>query len=235
MTAELIFKPVAELATLLETGKISSVELVQAFIARTQAVDGRVKAFNSRDEAGALAAGPRLRRAPRARAGEGTARWHSRRVQGRDRGRWPAADVFEQDARELCLALRCDRDGKAESGRCDSVGPTQHGRVCHGFVDGKFRFRRDVQSVGLVARAGRKFGRLGRGGGRRRSARFAWFRHRRFHPPAGRALRYRWTQADLRTRFTLRPRGVCFVARSDRNFRAHGGRRGDRAGRDCRT
>ncbi len=55
MTEELIFKPVAELATLLDTGKITSVALVQGFIARTQAVDGRVKAFNSRDEANALA------------------------------------------------------------------------------------------------------------------------------------------------------------------------------------
>ena len=56
MSNELIFKPVAELAHLLEHRKISSVELVQAFAVRTQAVDGRVKAFNSRDEAGALAA-----------------------------------------------------------------------------------------------------------------------------------------------------------------------------------
>lgn len=55
MTAELIFKPVTELASLLETREISSVELIQAFSARTKAVDGRVKAFNSCDEAGALA------------------------------------------------------------------------------------------------------------------------------------------------------------------------------------
>src|SRR6185312_12698054 len=55
MTDELIFKPVAELATLLETGKITSEGLARAFIARTQAVDRRVKAFNSRDEANALA------------------------------------------------------------------------------------------------------------------------------------------------------------------------------------
>src|SRR5665213_1122427 len=54
MTEELIYEPVAELATLLGTGKISSAELVQAFVARTQAVDPRVKAFNSRDEKGAI-------------------------------------------------------------------------------------------------------------------------------------------------------------------------------------
>ena len=55
MADGLIFQPVAQLATSLGAGKISAVELMSAFIARTVAVDGRVKAFNSRDEAGALA------------------------------------------------------------------------------------------------------------------------------------------------------------------------------------
>ncbi len=55
MADALIFKPAAELSALLATKKISSVELVRAFATRTTAVDGRVKAFNSRDEAGALA------------------------------------------------------------------------------------------------------------------------------------------------------------------------------------
>ena len=55
MADSLIFQPVAGLSALLDTRRISSVELVQAFAARTTAIDGRVKAFNSRDEAGALA------------------------------------------------------------------------------------------------------------------------------------------------------------------------------------
>jgi aspartyl-tRNA(Asn)/glutamyl-tRNA(Gln) amidotransferase subunit A len=55
MSSGLIFKPVVELAALLEAKQISSVELMQAFATRTTAVDGRVRAFNSRDEAGALA------------------------------------------------------------------------------------------------------------------------------------------------------------------------------------
>jgi aspartyl-tRNA(Asn)/glutamyl-tRNA(Gln) amidotransferase subunit A len=55
MAAALIHQPVAKLAALLEAGTISSVELMQAFVARTKAVDGRVKAFNSFDEPGALA------------------------------------------------------------------------------------------------------------------------------------------------------------------------------------
>jgi aspartyl-tRNA(Asn)/glutamyl-tRNA(Gln) amidotransferase subunit A len=56
MARDLTFLPATELADLLGTGQVSSVELVQSCLARVQAVDGRVKAFNSRDEAGALAA-----------------------------------------------------------------------------------------------------------------------------------------------------------------------------------
>lgn len=55
MSAELTFRPATELAALLASRKISSVELTQAFLARAQAVDGRVRAFNSHDEADALA------------------------------------------------------------------------------------------------------------------------------------------------------------------------------------
>ncbi len=55
MPSNLIFKTAAELAALLEAKEVSSVELVRAFIARTKAVDGKVRAFNSFDEADALA------------------------------------------------------------------------------------------------------------------------------------------------------------------------------------
>jgi aspartyl-tRNA(Asn)/glutamyl-tRNA(Gln) amidotransferase subunit A len=55
MSSELYFQSVAELASQLEAKKLSSVELTQAVIARTKAVEPRVKAFNSFDEADALA------------------------------------------------------------------------------------------------------------------------------------------------------------------------------------
>jgi len=55
MPSELIHKPAPELAAMLEAGQISAVELVRAFIERTRAVDGRVRAFNSFDEADAVA------------------------------------------------------------------------------------------------------------------------------------------------------------------------------------
>ena len=55
MSDSLYFKSAAELAALLEAKQVSAVELTQAVIARTKAVDGRVQAFNSGDEADALA------------------------------------------------------------------------------------------------------------------------------------------------------------------------------------
>jgi aspartyl-tRNA(Asn)/glutamyl-tRNA(Gln) amidotransferase subunit A len=55
MSDEHIFKPATELAAALEAKKISAVELTQAVVARTKAVDARVRAFNSYDEADALA------------------------------------------------------------------------------------------------------------------------------------------------------------------------------------
>lgn len=56
MPSELFFKPVSELGALLQTRSVSSLELTQAVIERTKAVDSRVKAFNSFDSEDALAA-----------------------------------------------------------------------------------------------------------------------------------------------------------------------------------
>jgi aspartyl-tRNA(Asn)/glutamyl-tRNA(Gln) amidotransferase subunit A len=51
---DLFFQSITELAAALDARTISAVELTQAVIARTRAVEGRVHAFNSFDEAGAL-------------------------------------------------------------------------------------------------------------------------------------------------------------------------------------
>ncbi len=55
MAAELFFKSIEELGALLEAKQLSATELMRTVIARRQAVDGRVKAFNSSDDADALA------------------------------------------------------------------------------------------------------------------------------------------------------------------------------------
>ncbi len=53
--SELWFKSATEIAALLGTGRLTSVGLVQALLGRAKALDGRVRAFNSFDEADALA------------------------------------------------------------------------------------------------------------------------------------------------------------------------------------
>ncbi len=55
MAKDLHFKTLIELQAELESGDISSVELTKALIERKEAVDPRVKAFNSLDEETALA------------------------------------------------------------------------------------------------------------------------------------------------------------------------------------
>jgi len=53
--SELISKTAAELSAMLEAKEVSSVEVTQAFIDRTEAVEDRVKAFNSYDKAWTIA------------------------------------------------------------------------------------------------------------------------------------------------------------------------------------
>lgn len=54
MSSELFYRPIAELASALEAKQLSSIELTRAVIERTKAVEPRVHAFNSFDEADAL-------------------------------------------------------------------------------------------------------------------------------------------------------------------------------------
>ena len=75
MADNLTYLSAARLAELLETRKLSSVELLQSCRFRKTAVDGRVKAFTSCDEAGALAlAGLGAAFAARMRAPEASGR-----------------------------------------------------------------------------------------------------------------------------------------------------------------
>ena len=56
MAEEILYQSAARLAAMLAARQISAVELLQACLTRMRAVDGRIRAFNSFDEAGALAA-----------------------------------------------------------------------------------------------------------------------------------------------------------------------------------
>ena len=72
--------------------------------------------------------------------------------------------------------------------------------------------------------------RLGGGGGGVRGAAGARHRHRRLDPPAGRPVRRRRPQADLRPGLALRPGRLRQLARPGRPVRPHRGRRRPAAG-----
>src|ERR1043165_5483197 len=55
MASELFYQSIAEPAQQLDAKKLSSLAPTQAVVARTKAVDGKVRAFNSFDETDALA------------------------------------------------------------------------------------------------------------------------------------------------------------------------------------
>ena len=80
--SELFFKTITELSAALEAGELTSVELTQAVIDRTTAVDGKVKAFLDSDAEDALA-----------QAGESDAR----RAAGENRGRLDGIPVGIKD------------------------------------------------------------------------------------------------------------------------------------------
>ncbi len=80
--SDLWFRSATELAALLGAGRLSSVELVQSLRGRAQALDGRIHAFNSFDEADALA---------QARAAD------ERRASGRARGPLDGVPVALKD------------------------------------------------------------------------------------------------------------------------------------------
>jgi aspartyl-tRNA(Asn)/glutamyl-tRNA(Gln) amidotransferase subunit A len=71
MSSELCFQSIADLSAQLSAKKISAIELTEAVVARTQALEPRIRAFNSFDPADALA---------QARASD------ARRATGQDRG-----------------------------------------------------------------------------------------------------------------------------------------------------
>jgi hypothetical protein len=86
MASELHFHSIAAAAAQLEAKTLSAVELTQAVIARTKAVEPRVRAFQLLGRSRCARAGGGVRRAPRRRAGARSARRHSHRPEGRDRG-----------------------------------------------------------------------------------------------------------------------------------------------------
>ncbi len=84
--SDLIQKTAAELSAALASKAVSAVEVAQAFIDRTEAVEDRVKAFNSRDAEWTLAQAKASDERRKAKECHGPPGRHSRRPQGHPRG-----------------------------------------------------------------------------------------------------------------------------------------------------
>ena len=205
---ELTAVSIADLQSLLRRGEVSSREVINALRERIEAVDGDDRRISftrhrSCDERG----GTRERRSSSRRRSDCDQRHHQRDGS--------AVHMRVENLERISRAVR--RHGRSKIARRgrDSIWQNQPRRVCHGLVHGKFRGEIDAQSVGPVACAGRIQWRFGSSSGRRSSIRRARLRHWRFDSATGCAVRRRRAQADIRASFSLRPRRVCVVTRSN--------------------
>ena len=219
----------------LRARKFSAAELAQAHIARDRAPPRRSTPSSPRRPSG------RWRWPAHADARLAQRRGRpARRRAARDQG--PVLHRGRADHRRLAhprrlrAALRIDRHRQALGGGCGLPRQDQPRRVRHGLVEHDLLLRRRPQSLDPAGRerrpgAGRQLGRLGRGGGGAALPGRHRHRHRRLDPPAGRLLRHRRHQADLRPLLALGHRRLRELARPGRPDGAHGrGLRPDAAG-----
>ena len=161
----------------------------------------------------------------------------------RDQG--PALDQGHAD--HLCVAHprglppRLRRDGRRARPRRRAGQPRQgqHGRVRDGLVQRDLGLRPRAQPVGSHEGARRQLGRQRRGRGWRLRPVGARLRHGWLDPPAGRPVRHRRHEADLRRRLALRSRRLRVEPRPDRpddeqRRRLRRVARGDRRARPAR-
>ena len=114
--AELYHLSIAEARVLLDSGEISSEQLVQAYLDRIGAVETEVRGVSDNHRRAGAGAGACRRRRPQGWASCIAAAWHSPGDQGRDLDQRRDDDLRLEDARTLCAAVRRDRDEPAACG-----------------------------------------------------------------------------------------------------------------------
>ena len=138
------------------------------------------------------------------------------------------------NSRQLRPAVRRYGRVAPRAGRRGPRRQDQLRRVLDGVVHGELRVWPIAQSVGDRSHSRRVERRFGRGRGLARRAARIRVRHGRIDPSAGRHVRRRRHETNVRSRVALRPDRIRVVARSDRAAHAHRARCRARARRDCR-
>ena len=210
---------------------------------------GRARPCGRARPGGAVARLPRARRRRRLqrlhlgragrRAARGRPRGAARRRAGRGQGpvlhRRRAEPGRLEDPRGLPPAVHRDERRPADRRRRAAARQDEPGRVRDGLVDRALRATGRRSTHGTAARVpGGSSGGVGR---RRRGGQRAVgdrHRHRRLDPPAGRAVRHRRAQADVRRGQPLRDDRVRVVARPGRAVDARRDRRRAAVRRDGR-
>ena len=215
----------ANLLELMASGAATAEQVARAYLDRADRLDGRLHVYLHRDDDAALAQARRV---------------DARRKAGEPLGPLAGVPVALKDV--LCtkgepttcgsLMLKDFRPPydatvvrKLREADAVLIGRTNMDEFAMGSSTENSAYGPDPQPVGRRAHPGRLVGGLGRRRRRRLRARGAGLGHRRLDPAAGRAVRDRRHEADLRPREPLRPDRLRQLARPGRPLRARRGRR----------
>ena len=225
-SSDLVWLTAAEARRLLDQKDISSVELTEAHLNRIDKIDGPIHSYLH-----VMAESPRTRPPAAERESRGEAgllpefRSRSKTCSARSTPRPPLPrSILEgyQSPYDATVVRRL-----AQEARCSSARPTPtSSRWAH---RPKTRlYRRHPQSLGSRSRVPAAAAAVARRRSRPAGDPLARLRHRRLDPPAGRVLRRRRAEADLRPGLPLRADRLRLEPGSDRPVHPHGRGRRDR-------